>query len=241
MLKHMPPPCSQVLCTTSTLAQGMNLPARLVSGGRQRCLPALCDWDLVYQPCLKSPLDACTPCLTLPCPVTYSGGPTPLPPGALLPTSPPCPPAGGHQGHATLRGQRGRRCFWLPGVRAQHLPANGGARGQAAVRHGGGGRHHDPAHGGLGPQLPGSEAACLAGNFPPDTSNSYIPRPPTPCPPACPPRPQHVQRYEQLTNGSEVVESTLREVLPEFINAEIMLRTIGDVAQVTGALWAGGG
>lgn len=43
---------------------------------------------------------------------------------------------------------------------------------------------------------------------------------------------QHVKRYQMLTNGSELVESTLKEVLPEFLNAEITLRTIGDVSQV---------
>ncbi|KAL4421686.1 hypothetical protein ABPG77_010630 [Micractinium sp. CCAP 211/92] len=42
---------------------------------------------------------------------------------------------------------------------------------------------------------------------------------------------QHVRRYEQLTNGSELVESTLKEVFPEFLTAEITLRTIGDVSQ----------
>ncbi|KAL4457640.1 hypothetical protein ABPG75_012505 [Micractinium tetrahymenae] len=42
---------------------------------------------------------------------------------------------------------------------------------------------------------------------------------------------QHVRRYEQLMNGSERVESTLKEVFPEFLNAEITLRTIGDVSQ----------
>ncbi|KAL4857947.1 ATP-dependent DNA helicase MER3 [Chlorella vulgaris] len=41
----------------------------------------------------------------------------------------------------------------------------------------------------------------------------------------------HARRYEQLTSGSEVVESQLRAVLPELLNAEIVLRTIGDVSQ----------
>jgi hypothetical protein len=40
-----------------------------------------------------------------------------------------------------------------------------------------------------------------------------------------------VRRYEQLTSGSEVVESRLKEVLPEFLNAEVVLRTVGDVSQ----------
>jgi hypothetical protein len=44
--------------------------------------------------------------------------------------------------------------------------------------------------------------------------------------------PQHARRYEQLTSGSEVVESQLKAVLPELLNAEIVLRTIGDVSQV---------
>jgi hypothetical protein len=43
---------------------------------------------------------------------------------------------------------------------------------------------------------------------------------------------QHVRRYEALTSGSEVVESQLKEVLPELLNAEITLRTISDVSQV---------
>ncbi|PRW56253.1 putative ATP-dependent DNA helicase HFM1 isoform A [Chlorella sorokiniana] len=41
----------------------------------------------------------------------------------------------------------------------------------------------------------------------------------------------HVRRYEQLASGSELVESMIKEVLPELLNAEITLRTITDVAQ----------
>jgi ATP-dependent DNA helicase HFM1/MER3 len=40
---------------------------------------------------------------------------------------------------------------------------------------------------------------------------------------------QHVPRYEQLVTGSETVESALKEMLPEFLNAEIALHTITDV------------
>ena len=32
---------------------------------------------------------------------------------------------------------------------------------------------------------------------------------------------QHVRRYEQLTSGSELVESMIKDVLPELLNAEV--------------------
>lgn len=48
-------------------------------------------------------------------------------------------------------------------------------------------------------------------------------------PPAC----QNVRRYEELTSGSEVVESQLKGVLAELLNAEVVLRTIGDVSQAS--------
>ena len=32
---------------------------------------------------------------------------------------------------------------------------------------------------------------------------------------------QNLRRYEQLMGGSELVESTLKEVLPELLNAEV--------------------
>lgn len=41
---------------------------------------------------------------------------------------------------------------------------------------------------------------------------------------------QFVPRYEQLVTGSETVESALKDMLPEFLNAEIALQTITDVA-----------
>lgn len=52
---------------------------------------------------------------------------------------------------------------------------------------------------------------------------------------ACPP--QHIRRYEQLMGGSELVESQLKEVLPELLNAELTLRTIGDVSQASPAVF----
>ncbi|PSC72871.1 putative ATP-dependent DNA helicase HFM1 isoform B [Micractinium conductrix] len=42
---------------------------------------------------------------------------------------------------------------------------------------------------------------------------------------------QNVRRYEQLVGGSELVESTLKQVLSEALCAEITLRTISDVSQ----------
>lgn len=68
--------------------------------------------------------------------------------------------------------------------------------------------------------------------FPPSSCRSPC-RYPCPLPPPLLPSPllQHIQRYEQLVNGSELVESTLKPVLPEFLNAELALRTIGDVSQ----------
>ena len=110
------PLCSQVLCTTSTLAQGMNLPARLVSGAP--ALPALSRQGSSLLAPWQSPY--ASPCLALPLyPLPLS--PVPCPPALPCPPAP--VPAGGHQGHAALRGQRGRRRLGLPRVRAQHLPA----------------------------------------------------------------------------------------------------------------------
>ena len=43
-----------------------------------------------------------------------------------------------------------------------------------------------------------------------------------------------MRRYEALAAGAEVVESQLKEVLPELLNAEVTLRTISDVAQARG-------
>ena len=39
---------------------------------------------------------------------------------------------------------------------------------------------------------------------------------------------QNVQRYQQLAGGSEQLESQLPDSLPEYINAEVVLRTIKD-------------
>jgi replicative superfamily II helicase len=44
------------------------------------------------------------------------------------------------------------------------------------------------------------------------------------------PPPQNVPRYQTLVSGAEPVESRLRDALPEFLNAEIALRTVGDVS-----------
>ena len=40
---------------------------------------------------------------------------------------------------------------------------------------------------------------------------------------------QHVQRYQQLAAGAEVLESQLPANLCEYLNAEIVLQTIKDV------------
>ncbi len=37
-------------------------------------------------------------------------------------------------------------------------------------------------------------------------------------------------RYESLVNGTQLVESYLHENLPEHLNAEVVLSTIGDIA-----------
>lgn len=37
-------------------------------------------------------------------------------------------------------------------------------------------------------------------------------------------------KYERLASGKELVESTLHRYLPEHLNAEIVLRTVCDVA-----------
>ena len=42
---------------------------------------------------------------------------------------------------------------------------------------------------------------------------------------------QSVPQYEQLVKGSETVESTRKEPLPEYLNAEITLRTITDISR----------
>ena len=42
-------------------------------------------------------------------------------------------------------------------------------------------------------------------------------------------------RYEQLVAGSETVESALKDSMPEFLNAEVALRTVSDVSQAI--LW----
>ncbi len=41
---------------------------------------------------------------------------------------------------------------------------------------------------------------------------------------------QHVQRYRSLATGAEVLESRLLDCLAEYLNAEIVLRTISDVS-----------
>ena len=41
---------------------------------------------------------------------------------------------------------------------------------------------------------------------------------------------QNVQRYQQLAGGSEQLESQLPDSLPEYINAEVVLRTIKDTS-----------
>ena len=43
------------------------------------------------------------------------------------------------------------------------------------------------------------------------------------------PTAQHVQRYRTLTTGQEVLESALRSEFSEYLNAEVVLRTIVDV------------
>ena len=45
----------------------------------------------------------------------------------------------------------------------------------------------------------------------------------------CPVDTQHVQRYRSLMTGQEVLESALRAEFSEYLNAEIVLRTIVDV------------
>lgn len=56
-------------------------------------------------------------------------------------------------------------------------------------------------------------------------------RPPPRCPLVLHMLSQHVPRYEQLATGSETVESALKDMLPEFLNAEIALRTVADISQ----------
>lgn len=43
-------------------------------------------------------------------------------------------------------------------------------------------------------------------------------------------------RWSRLVSGAETVESRLKDVLPEFLNAEIALRTVADVGAA--AQWA---
>ena len=41
---------------------------------------------------------------------------------------------------------------------------------------------------------------------------------------------QLVPRYQNLLHGAELVESQLKESFPEYLNAEIALRTVTDVS-----------
>lgn len=41
---------------------------------------------------------------------------------------------------------------------------------------------------------------------------------------------QMAQQYQNLLSGTEVLESQLRDTFPEYLNAEIVLRNVKDVA-----------
>lgn len=47
----------------------------------------------------------------------------------------------------------------------------------------------------------------------------------------CPLSPQNVQQYQMLSAGAEPVESQLHANLVEYLNAEIVLRTVTDITQ----------
>lgn len=42
---------------------------------------------------------------------------------------------------------------------------------------------------------------------------------------------QHVRKYEMLAGGGEVLESHLPLALPEYLNAEVALKTVPDVSE----------
>lgn len=42
---------------------------------------------------------------------------------------------------------------------------------------------------------------------------------------------QHVRKYETLAGGGEVLESHLATALPEYLNAEVALKTVPDVSE----------
>lgn len=42
---------------------------------------------------------------------------------------------------------------------------------------------------------------------------------------------QHVRKYETLAAGGELLESHLPSALPEYLNAEVALKTVPDVSE----------